>query len=104
MSGRHLFAGVGSLYSSESVARQNSQKPYSGHSALMGNVQRLFQDANYVLRMFGKNIPAARQAYRGYVEKGIARGRRPELVGGGLIRSAGVWSAVNAMHRAQDQT
>ena len=50
---------------------ESDKFPYSGHSALMGNVRRLFQDASYVLRMFGKNVPAARQAYRGYVEKGI---------------------------------
>jgi hypothetical protein len=76
--------------------------PYSGHSALMGKIKRNFQDTGHVLRLFGKKIPAARRAYRAYVEKGIAQGRRPELVGGGLVRSAGGWSAVKAMHRVQD--
>ena len=33
------------------------------------------------------------------VEKGIDQGRHPELVGGGLIRSLGGWSAVKALHR-----
>ncbi len=47
-------------------------------------------------------MPAARKAYRAYVEKGIAQGRRPELVGGGLIRSAGGWAAVRAMRRTKD--
>lgn len=75
---------------------------YSGHSALMGKTERKFQDTKYVLRRFGGKVPAARKAYRAYVEKGIAHGRRPELVGGGLIRSAGGWSAVKAMRRAQD--
>ncbi|UCG07096.1 MAG: transposase, partial [Desulfobacterales bacterium] len=73
--------------------------PFSGHSALMAEVQRKFQDTNYVLRRFGKKALVARQAYRVYVEKGIAYGRRPELVGGGLIRSAGGCSAVQAMRR-----
>jgi putative transposase len=54
------------------------------------------------LRLFGKKIVAARRAYRAYVKKGIAQGRRPELVGGGLIRSAGGWSMVKAMRRTQD--
>ena len=76
--------------------------PYSGHSALMGKVKREFQDTDYVLRLFGEKLPAARKAYRAYVEKGIAQGRRPELVGGGLIRSAGGWSVVKAMRRAKD--
>ena len=54
------------------------------------------------LRLFGEKVAAARKAYRAYVEKGIAQGRRPELVGGGLIRSAGGWEAVKAMRRAKD--
>ena len=38
-----------------------------------------------------------------YVEKGIDQGRRPELVGGGLIRSMGGWSAVLASRRRGGQ-
>jgi hypothetical protein len=68
----------------------------------MGKVKREFQDTDYVLRLFGEKLPASRRAYRAYVEKGIAQGRRPELVGGGLIRSAGGWSVVKAMRRAKD--
>jgi putative transposase len=76
--------------------------PYSGHSALMGKIKRDFQGTDYVLRLFGKKVSVARKAYRGYVKKGIAQGRLPELVGGGLIRSAGGWSAIKAMRRVQD--
>ncbi len=82
--------------------KDSDKYPYSGHSALMGKVPREFQNADYVMRLFRKKVPDARQAYRTYVEKGIAQGRRPELVGGGLIRSAGGWSVVKAMRRAQD--
>jgi hypothetical protein len=32
-----------------------------------------------------------------FVRKGIDQGRRPELVGGGLLRSIGGWSALKAM-------
>jgi hypothetical protein len=38
---------------------------------------------------FGKNLKEARRRYRQFVEKGIKQGRRPELQGGGLVRSAG---------------
>ena len=76
--------------------------PYNGHSALMGEIPREFQDTSYVLRLFGENMAIARKAYRAYVEKGIAHGRRPELIGGGLIRNAGGWSVVKAMRRAKD--
>ncbi len=58
---------------------------------------------DYILRMFGENVSAARKAYRAHVQKGISQDRRPELVGGGLIRSAGGWAAVKAMRRAQDR-
>jgi len=81
---------------------ESDKYPYSGHSALMGKIPRKFQDTNYVLQLFGEKVPVARKAYRAYVEKGIAQGRRPELIGGGLIRSAGGWSAVQAMRRAKD--
>ena len=49
-------------------------------------------------------IPAAlpNRKIRAYVEKGLAQGHRPELVGGGLIRSAGGWSVIKAMRRVQD--
>jgi len=77
--------------------------PYSGHSALMGKVPRDFQDTGYVLNLFGKKVSAARKGYRGYLAKGVEQGRRPELVGGGLIRSAGGWSAAKAMRRAQSR-
>jgi len=42
-----------------------------------------------VLQYFGKNLKEARRRYRQFVEKGIKHGRRPELQGGGLVRSAG---------------
>lgn len=74
--------------------------PYCGHSALMGMKKREWQDIEYVLGFFGKRIGEARKRYRSYVEKGIPMGRRPELVGGGLIRSLGGWDEVKKMRLA----
>ena len=37
--------------------------------------------------------------YSAYVQKGVERGHRPELIGGGLIRSAGGWAAVKDLRR-----
>jgi REP element-mobilizing transposase RayT len=73
---------------------------YCGHSALMGKKKRQWQDIEYVLGFFGKRIGEARKEYRSYVEKGIPMGRRPELVGGGLIRSLGGWDEVKKMRLA----
>ena len=70
-----------------------NRSPWSGHSALMGKVERKWQDTEYVLSFFGHGR-AGRRNYRKYVEDGIELGRRPELVGGGLIRSLGGWSEV----------
>jgi len=71
--------------------------PYCGHSALLGRTKRAWQETQYVLGFFGKRLPEARREYRGFVKKGIAMGRRPELVGGGLIRSLGGWDEVRKM-------
>jgi len=76
---------------------------WSGHGALMGKVQNDWQNRDYVLRWFGQKDGAAKKAYSYYVAKGIDQGRRPELVGGGLIRSLGGWSAVKALRRTGDR-
>jgi REP element-mobilizing transposase RayT len=73
-----------------------NQNPWSGHSALMGKVKREWQNSEYVLSFFGENR-YRRRNYQQYVQKGLALGRRPELVGGGLIRSLGGWSEVLAL-------
>ena len=76
---------------------------WSGHGVLMGKVNNEWQDRDYVLKWFGQKEAAAKKAYRNYVKKGIDEGRRPELVGGGLIRSLGGWSAVKALRRSGDR-
>jgi putative transposase len=73
--------------------------PYCGHSVLMGKRKAEWLDVAYVLRYFGKRIGAARKKYRAYVEEGIAMGRRPELVGGGLLRSLGGWDELRRLRR-----
>lgn len=72
---------------------------YCGHSVLMGKVKNDWQDRDYVLKWFGSKEGEAKRAYRQFVRKGTDEGRRPDLVGGGLIRSQGGWSAVKAMRR-----
>jgi putative transposase len=75
---------------------------YSGHSGLMGHRGNDWQAIDAVLRVFGKSLSMARRQYRLFVEQGIALGRRPELVGGGLIRSQGGWSAVKSVRRLRE--
>ncbi len=76
--------------------------PWSGHSALLGHQERTWQATTAVLQRFGSRPSAARSGYRRFVEDGIAQGRRPELQGGGLRRSAGGWAAVTALRRGRE--
>jgi hypothetical protein len=71
--------------------------PFAGHSALMGKCVNEWQAVDFVLGQFAEREGAARRAYRTFLADGIALGRRPELVGGGLIRSLGGWTAVNSL-------
>jgi len=68
--------------------------PYCGHSVLMGNRKRDWQDTDNVLSYFGKQRSSARKHYFAYVSEGAKQGRRDELTGGGLVRSLGGWSAI----------
>ncbi len=71
--------------------------PWSGHATVVGRISHAWQDHRRVLAWFGGTQAKAVRAYRDYVREGIPRGRRPELVGGGLVRSAGGWAEVRAL-------
>ena len=77
--------------------------PYTGHSALLDVIPRTWQSTAPVLGRFSGRIAWARAAYRKFVADGAARGRRPELSGGGLVRSAGGWSVVKELRRGREQ-
>ena len=78
--------------------KELNRNPWSGHSALAGRVKRGWQNTEYVLSFFG-SPGNSRKNYLQYVKKGVDQGRKPELVGGGLIRSMGGWSAVLSSRR-----
>jgi REP element-mobilizing transposase RayT len=71
--------------------------PYSGHGYLLGTQENSWQEVEGVLVLFGNGKAPACTAYRAFVEKGVALGRRPDLAGGGLIRSAGGWEALKVL-------
>jgi putative transposase len=82
--------------------------PWTGHSAILGKkknplipcpspknkqekpkkylAEKTIED---VLLQFGDTLKVARRRYRQFVKNGIAQGTRPDLQGGGLVRSAG---------------
>jgi hypothetical protein len=82
----------------DSITGLNSY-PWSGHSALLGTVVREWQDRETILACFGSDFETARKGYENFVSDGIALGSRPELVGGGLVRSLGNWSQVVSLRR-----
>ncbi len=73
--------------------------PWCGHATLLNKGGYEWQEQASVLWRFGPTERAAKAAYRQYVREGVAQGRRPELVGGGLIRSRGGWAEVVAMRQ-----
>ena len=77
--------------------------PWCGHAAIIGHKKYDWQDRAYVLKWFGKREREARSNYRRYVQEGISLGDRPELVGGGLIRSLGGWSNVISLRKHGDR-
>ena len=76
--------------------------PYTGHAALLGTVPHPWQATGEVLAQFAGKTRRARVQYRAFVGEGIPLGRRPELQGGGLIRSLGGWQAVQALRRGRE--
>jgi putative transposase len=73
--------------------------PWTGHSAILGVLKREWQDTGEILRNFGGRRDIAVGKYVSFMKEGTLRGRRPELVGGGLLRSVGGWSEVGSMRK-----
>jgi len=82
---------------------QLDRYPWCGHAGVLGTGTPAWQDRGYVLTWFGRPARTAVRAYRAFLEERGAQGRRPELVGGGLIRSLGGWAAVRAVRQRGDR-
>ena len=76
---------------------------WSGHGVLIGKVRNDWQEKEYVLNRFGRGERQSVRAYRNFIEEGKGLGRRPELVGGGLVRSLGGWSKVLSLRNRGEE-
>lgn len=76
--------------------------PYAGHAALVGTREVRWQATEEILGRFGARSANARRKYRAFVADGRLRGRRPELMGGGLVRSAGGWAVVQELRHGRE--
>ncbi|MFH1288144.1 MAG: transposase [bacterium] len=68
---------------------------WSGHNAIIKNIDHEWMDKDYVLSQYSKRKTVAKRAYQIFIEEGLKDKR--EFSGGGLIRSAGGWSKVLSM-------
>ncbi|MBW1965198.1 MAG: transposase [Deltaproteobacteria bacterium] len=76
--------------------------PYTGHSVLVGRIDRSWQDTEDVWSRFGETYRKAAKSYRAFVSDGVGQGRRPDLMGGGLYRSMGGRRAVADLRRNRE--
>jgi len=74
---------------------------FCGHAVIMGKKKKDWQDDGYVLKLFDGKRSTARRRYKIFVQKGIQAGKRPDLTGGGLIRSSGGWTVLKSLRRAK---
>ncbi len=72
---------------------------WCGHSVVMNYKKNKWQDREYILKWFGHKEDEAKKSYRAFIKKGVALGKRADLIGGGLVRSIGGWSALKAMRK-----
>ena len=78
--------------------------PFCGHSVLMGQTKSAWYDKKNVLSHFGRTLSESKKKYLSFIKKAADQGRRPELVGGGLVRSLGGWAEVKKLRlKGQDR-
>ncbi|QWV93190.1 transposase [Geomonas oryzisoli] len=73
---------------------------FCGHGQLLGDTKYAWQETSEVLGRFGSNEHDARCNYENFVAEGLKTGKRQDLTGGGMVRSAGGWEEVIAARRA----
>lgn len=76
---------------------------FTGHSAIMGKADRPWQNIDEVLGRFSEKRKQAVRLYREFVAAGVKEGRRPDLSGGGLLRSSGGWPGVTELRRGREK-
>jgi biotin operon repressor len=82
--------------------RELNKYRWSGHSVLMGEQKAEFQSTGEVLERFGGTKSTAIKKYLEFIEAAKNTGKRDDLTGGGLRRSAGGWSGVFDLKRAKE--
>ena len=74
--------------------------PWCGHHILIRSPRETWQNIDYIYGFFSEKKREARKMYGEFVRKGISLGKRPDLTGGGLLRSSGGWTGVKESRKA----
>jgi len=82
--------------------KQLDRYPWTGHAFIVGTKKNKWQSIDDVLVLFAKRAATSIKRYKAYINEGFNQGRRPELVGGGLLRSVGGWGGVKALRAARE--
>ncbi|MBT7892454.1 MAG: transposase [Deltaproteobacteria bacterium] len=65
--------------------------PFTGHAYIVGNLENEWQDTQYSLQWFGSDKQTSQARYIEFIKDGLSEGKREDLTGGGLLRTAGGW-------------
>lgn len=80
-----------------------NQYPWSGHAVIMGKNNISWQETEEVLAIFGQRKHEAMARYLEFVKDGASMGKRDDLTGGGLRRSAGGWEGVFRLRKSKER-
>ena len=79
-----------------------NKHPWSGHMTLAGKRCAGWQSVDEIWQRFSTTGKEAAKKYIEFISDGIAMGRRNDLTGGGLRRSAGGWQGVRALRASKE--
>lgn len=77
--------------------------PYSSHGVIIGRNKKAFQEVGEVLLQFAQTRRAAIYKYKSFIADGWEEGKREDLTGGGLQRSAGGWQSIMELKKMGDR-
>ncbi|MBI5555777.1 MAG: transposase [Elusimicrobia bacterium] len=76
---------------------------WSGHAVLMGKIQSSWQETGEILERFGTKKAEAIRRYEEFIAEGKNIGKREDLSGGGLLRSAGGWKGIQQLRKSKEK-
>ncbi len=76
---------------------------WAGHSVIAGRRKADWQSTGEILERFGKRSSEAIKRYIEFITAAKDKGKREDLIGGGLRRSAGGWVGILSLKKAKER-